>query len=188
MPIDNKVEIDTSGPAMDVDIPEEKDLSEIEQPEVKEEPTVRPVVEEKEAEDKTYENEREVKLEEKKEDSVKDDKEEELEKYSDGVQRRIAKLTHKWREAERQKDEALTYAQSQIKAKEAAEAKISKFEPEFFKNAEESVVNGLQAAKAKLAGLKSQLKLKADLKVLLQQLEKLVKISLLIKVKNITQN
>ena len=154
MPIDNKVDIDTSGPEMDVDIPEENNSAEIEQPEVKEEPTVRPVVEEKEAEDKTYENEREVKLEEKeekKEDPAKDDKEQELEKYSDGVQRRIAKLTHKWREAERQKDEALTYAQSQIKAKEAAEAKISKFEPEFFKNAEESVVNGLQAAKAKLA-------------------------------------
>jgi len=154
MPIDNKVDIDTSGPEMDVDIPEENNSAEIEQPEVKEEPTVRPVVEEKEAEDKTYENEREVKLEEKeekKEDPTKDDKEQELEKYSDGVQRRIAKLTHKWREAERQKDEALTYAQSQIKAKEAAEAKISKFEPEFFKNAEESVVNGLQAAKAKLA-------------------------------------
>ena len=33
-------------------------------------------------------------------------------RYSDGVQRRIAKLTHKWREAERQKDEALTYAKA----------------------------------------------------------------------------
>ena len=124
MPIDNKVDIDTSGPEMDVDIPEENNSAEIEQPEVKEEPTVRPVVEEKEAEDKTYENEREVKLEEeKKEDPEKDDKEKELEKYSDGVQRRIAKLTHKWREAERQKDEALTYAQAKIKAKEEAEKK-----------------------------------------------------------------
>ena len=151
MPIDNKVDLDTSGPAMDVDITEEKDLTEIEQPEVKEEPTVRPVVEEKEGEDKTYENEREVKLEEKKEEPEKEDKEQELEKYSDGVQRRIAKLTHKWREAERQKDEALNFAQSQIAAKKAVEDKISKYEPEFFKNAEDSVVNGLQAAKAKLA-------------------------------------
>ena len=108
--MDNKVDIDTSGPEMDVDIPEENNSEEIEQPEIKEEPTVRPVVEEKEekeGEDKTYENEREVKLEETKEDPEKDDKEKELEKYSDGVQRRIAKLTHKWREAERQKDEAL---------------------------------------------------------------------------------
>ena len=62
MPIDNKVDIDTSGPEMDVDIPEENNSTEIEQPEVKEEPTVRPVVEEKEGEDKTFENEREIKL------------------------------------------------------------------------------------------------------------------------------
>ena len=40
------VDIDTSGPSMDVDIAEEKDQTEIEQPEVKEELTVRPVVEE----------------------------------------------------------------------------------------------------------------------------------------------
>ena len=151
MPIDNKVDIDTSGPEMDVDIPEENNSEEIEQPEVKEEPTVRPVVEEKEGEDKTFENEREIKLEEKKEDSEKDNKEQELEKYSDGVQRRIAKLTHKWREAERQKEEALTYAQAQIKAKEEAEKKISRYEPEFFKNAEDSITNGLAAAQAKLA-------------------------------------
>ena len=138
---DNKlVDIDTSGPDTEVELEEiQTETSEVETP-----------TEDKEV-DKTFENEREIKLEEKKEDPEKDDKEKELEKYSDGVQRRIAKLTHKWREAERQKDEALTYAQSQIKAKEAAEAKISKFEPEFFKNAEESVVNGLQAAKAKLA-------------------------------------
>ena len=55
---------------------------------------------------KTYENEREVKL-----DDQKDNKEE-LEQYSDSVQKRIAKLTKKWREAERQKDEALTYAEN----------------------------------------------------------------------------
>jgi len=37
---------------------------------------------------------------------------EELEDYSDGVKKRIAKLTRKMREAERQKEEAITYAQS----------------------------------------------------------------------------
>jgi len=64
MPIDNKVDIDTSGPEMDVDIPEENNSAEIEQPEVKEEPTVRPVEDETVPEDKTHENEREIKLEE----------------------------------------------------------------------------------------------------------------------------
>ena len=53
------VDIDTSGPAMDVDIPEQKDEAAIEEKEVpKEESNVREVVEE----DKTYENERETKL------------------------------------------------------------------------------------------------------------------------------
>ena len=53
-------------------------------------------------EDKSYENEREVKLEEK----------DELKEYSDGVQKRIAKLTRKMREAERQREEAVQYAQN----------------------------------------------------------------------------
>ena len=49
--------------------------------------------------DKTFENERETKLEEK--------KDEELEDYSKGVQARIAKLTRKMREAERREKAAL---------------------------------------------------------------------------------
>ena len=36
----------------------------------------------------------------------------ELGEYSEGVQKRIAKLTRKMREAERQKEEAITYAQN----------------------------------------------------------------------------
>jgi len=83
--VNKTVDIDTSGPAMDVDVPEEKDQAEIEQPEVKEEPTVRPVVDEKVPEDQTYENEREVKLDDKK------DNKEELEQYSDSVQKKNSK-------------------------------------------------------------------------------------------------
>ena len=63
---ENKVDIDTSGPAMDVDIPEEQDAAEIEKPEVKEESTVRPVVEDT--------AETEVKVEEQKE-TPKEEKE-----------------------------------------------------------------------------------------------------------------
>ena len=134
------VDIDTSGPAMDVDLPEEKDQAEVEQPEVKENPAVRPV-----EEDKTYENEREIKLDDKKENT------EELEQYSDSVQKRIAKLTKKWREAERQKDEALSYAERTIKEKKQTEAKLEKMEPNFLSVSEESITPGVEAAKAKLA-------------------------------------
>ena len=143
--VNKTVDIDTSGPAMDVDVPEEKDQAEIEQPEVKEEPTVRPVVDEKVPEDQTYENEREVKL-----DDQKDNKEE-LEQYSDSVQKRIAKLTKKWREAERQKDEALTYAETVIKDKKETEEKLKKIEPNFLSVTEQSIESGIEAAKAKLA-------------------------------------
>ena len=89
----------------------------------------------------------EIKTEEKKEEPKKD----ELEEYSEGVQRRIAKLTKKWREAERQKDEALTYAERMILAKKEADSRISKLEPGFMKSTADSITSGLQAAQAKLA-------------------------------------
>ena len=161
MPIDNKVDIDTSGPAMDVDIPEEKDTAEIEQPEVKEEPTVRPVVEET----TETETETEIKVEEKKEEP-KEEKEKELEQYSDSVQRRIAKLTHKWREAQRQADEATEYAKAQIKLKEQAEAKISKLEPGYLQSTEDSITSGIQAAQAKLAAAREAQDLTAEAEAL----------------------
>jgi GH15 family glucan-1,4-alpha-glucosidase len=89
--------------------------------------------------------------EEKKEEPKKEEKEKELEQYSESVQRRIAKLTHKWREAQRQADDAAEFARAQIKLKEEAEQKISKLEPGFMKSTEDSIKSGLEAAKAQLA-------------------------------------
>src|SRR6056300_1333049 len=86
---------------------------------------------------------------EEKEEEKKEDKDKELENYSKDVQRRIAKLTHKWREAQRQADDASEYARAQIKLKEAAEAKISKLEPGYLKSTEDSITSGVQAAQAK---------------------------------------
>ena len=150
------VDLDTSGPAMDVDIPEKLDENEIVEKEtVKEEPTVRPVEDEKIPEDKTFENERETKLDEKKDDT-------ELKDYSESVQRRIAKLTKKWREAERQKDEAVTYAQSILKKQQDAESKLSKLQPDFVAVTEESINSGVAAAQAKLAAAREANDLKAE--------------------------
>ena len=152
------VDLDTSGPAMDVDVPETKEEDIVEEKEAPvEEPTVRPVVEEK-PEDKTYENERETKLEK------KDDTE--LEQYSDSVQKRIAKLTKKWREAERQKDEALTYAQSVLKKQKDAESKLSKLQPDFVAVTEESITSGVAAAQAKLAAAREANDLTAEAEAL----------------------
>ena len=149
------VDIDTSGPAMDVDIPEVKDETEIVEKEtVKEEPSVRPVEDEKIPEDKTFENERETKLDQKDDTELKD--------YSESVQRRIAKLTKKWREAERQKDEAVTYAQTILKKQKDAESKLSKLQPDFVAVTEESINSGVAAAQAKLAAAREANDLKAE--------------------------
>ena len=75
----------------------------------------------------------------------------ELEDYSKDVQRRIAKLTKKWREAERQKDEALKYAEVVKIEKEATLKRYSVLEGASVKDREARIASGLQAAKAKLS-------------------------------------
>ena len=147
------VDLDTSGPAMDVDVPETQEEDVIEQKEAPiEEPTVRAVEEKKESpvEDRH---------EEKKDDT-------ELEQYSDSVQKRIAKLTKKWREAERQKDEALTYAQTVLKKQKDAESKLSKLQPDFVAVTEESITSGVAAAQAKLAAAREANDLTAEAEAL----------------------
>ena len=148
MPEDDKqdlVDIDTSGPGAEVELEEEKVK------EVKEETT--------NEQDKTYENEREVKLEEKKEEpkveevkeeTKKEEPKEELEQYSEGVQKRIAKLTKKWREAERQKEAALDFARGGQTELSQLKTRMAKLEPSYVTAVENRVISGLAAAKSKL--------------------------------------
>ena len=49
----------------------------------------------------------------------------EVDQYSDSVKKRIDKLTYRMREAERQRDEALTYAQSVYKEKQNLQTRLS---------------------------------------------------------------
>ena len=92
-------------------------------------------------EDKSFENERETKLEENKD---------ELKEYSDGVQKRIAKLTRKMREAERQKEEAVAYAQSIKNKNDEMEGRMSKMDTSYVSEFESRVKTGLAAAKLAL--------------------------------------
>ena len=77
-------------------------------------------------------------------------KEEELEQYSEGVQKRIAKLTKKWREAERQREAALEYAKGVQDEHSKLKTKVSNLEPSYVNAMEGKVISGLQAAQAKL--------------------------------------
>ena len=95
------------------------------------------------AEDKTFENERETKLEKKEE-------KDELKEYSEGVQKRIAKLTRKMREAERQKEEALAFAQSVKNKNDEMEGRLSKIDSSYVSEFESRVKTSMAAAKLAL--------------------------------------
>jgi predicted phage tail protein len=95
------------------------------------------------AEDKTFENERETKLEKKEE-------KDELKEYSEGVQRRIAKLTRKMREAERQREEAIAFAEASKKEKEEIQSRLSKLDKTYVSEFEGRVKTSLAAAKLAL--------------------------------------
>ena len=137
MPEEKKtVELDTSGPEVNIDIEEKKDEAVIEQPEQETEATEQET-------DKTFENERETKLDEK--------KDSELEDYSRGVQARIAKLTRKMREAERREQAALDYAKGVEESKKQLESKFKKTDSDYIKKFETTISSGLEAAQKELA-------------------------------------
>ena len=79
-----------------------------------------------------------------------EEKKDELKEYSEGVQKRIAKLTRKMREAERQKEEAIAYAESIKRDKETVEGRLSKLDKTYVSEFESRVKTNLAAAKLAL--------------------------------------
>ena len=88
--------------------------------------------------------------EEKPVEEKKEEKKDELKEYSEGVQKRIAKLTRKMREAERQREEAIAFAESAKKDKEAMEGRLSKLDKNYVSEFESRVKTNLAAAKLAL--------------------------------------
>jgi hypothetical protein len=152
MPDENKtVDIDTSGPDVDVELETSTPETDVSIPEEKE--TVR------EASTSTQETSNEKQETEGKEG---EDQKDELEVYSKDVQRRIAKLTKKWREAERQKEEAITYARAQKQQADSISKRYSSLETSSVKEREARIVSGLQAAQAKLAAARESQDLSSE--------------------------
>ena len=131
-PLDKMVDIDTSGPDVDVTV---------------EEPKEEEVIETKEEEPRITEVEKEepVKEETKTEDDSK------LEDYSKGVQSRIAKLTRKMREAERREEAAVRYAQALEDKRKIDQERFQKVDADYNKRFEESVKTGMDSAQKDLA-------------------------------------
>ena len=132
---DPKVDLDTSGPEVEVNLPEEKAEEVVNTTEAPKEETV---------ETKQEETVKEVKKEQKKDDQT-------LENYSQGVQSRIAKLTRKMREAERREAAALDYAKGVEESRKALQQRFDRTDAQYFKKFETSINAGLEAAQKELA-------------------------------------
>jgi len=137
MPTEEKmVDLDTSGEGAEIKLEEQKDESVVNTEAPKEEaeaPKEEPV---------------ETKQEEKEEPKKQD---EQLEDYSKGVQARIAKLTRKMREAERQRDAATEYAKAVEQKRQALEKRFETTDANYIKKFETSIKSGLEAAEKELA-------------------------------------
>ncbi len=73
---------------------------------------------------------------------------EELEQYSEGVKKRIAKLTKKWREAERQREAALEYAKGVQDESTKLKTRVSNLEPSYVNAMEGKVKTGTSSSKS----------------------------------------
>ena len=106
-----------------------------------EQPEEKPEIEIAEAPGTTHAETEEVKTEQK----------EELSEYSESVKKRIAKLTHKMREAERQKEEAIEYAKRQTADADKYRRRYESLDGDYTKEFEKRVTSGTEAIKTKLA-------------------------------------
>ena len=124
------VDIDTSGPETEVNLPEE------------------PVQETAPAEQETVKVET---VEEKPETETETKSDEELEDYSKGVQSRIAKLTRKMREAERREQAAVEYAKAVEQKRQIDQERFNKVDSDYTKKFEDNVKLGMDSAQKELA-------------------------------------
>ena len=126
---DIQVDLDTSGPEVDVSVEETKEEAVVDTaPETTEQETV-------------------------KEEKVIDEKQEDekLEDYGKGVQSRIAKLTRKMREAERREAAAVEYAAAVEAKRKQDQERFSKVDSDYSAKFEENVKSGMDMAQEKLS-------------------------------------
>jgi hypothetical protein len=155
------VDIDTSGPGAEVELPEEK-VKSVEQEETNAETDSKDSTQPDDSSEKSdkqpdvqdSEQKTEVQVEPEESETVteepKEDQKKEIDEYGKGVKKRIAQLTKKMREAERQRDEAVSYTQRVMKEKDDLSSKVSKLDTGYASEMENRIKSSLAAAQAKL--------------------------------------
>ena len=143
------VDIDTSGPEVDVTVPESKEEV-VTETETHEETTQdSPITDDTPEKSDERVDVRDSEDDQKQSPAKEDEK---LEEYSRGVQNRISKLTRKMREAERREAAALDYAQAVESNRKEMESHFVKRDSVSNKKLEESVKTGMESAEKELAG------------------------------------
>ena len=118
--------------AQDVAVPEKKPEGEVEVTEEKKQESPKELIQEETTKEETPKQESE------------------LDEYSEGVKKRIAKLTKRMRESERQRDEATKYAQSVLREQKSLKERLSKLDTGYVSEMESRITSSLEAAKSKL--------------------------------------
>ena len=140
------VDIDTTGPGADVDLPEDTVNIDKETKEPINEETIK---DSPKPDDTSEKSDVESDVQDSKPEKVSEDQK--LEDYSRGVQGRIAKLTRKMREAERREAAALDYAQAVESQRKTMASRFQKADSEYVKKLETSVKTGMESAQKELA-------------------------------------
>ncbi len=182
MPKDNEpkvVDLDDSGPGAQVTFPEEKQVEEKES----NEPIIETIEDsnksdntpEKSDESVDVRNEQKQELKEGGEvkeeaveqgDNKQSDNSKAVEEYSEGVKKRIAKLTKKMREAERQKEEAIQYARRVTAEKNELGKTATSLDKNYTQEMEGRIASSIAAAQSKLAIAREQGDAKAEVEAL----------------------
>ena len=182
MPEDDKktVDLDTSGPGARVELPEtESENDKTYENEVKKneanvvyddqpDNTPEKSVEQSNVRDEKNEGGEVTQEADKNEGDQQQSNEKAVEEYSEGVKKRIAKLTKKMREAERQKEEALRYAQNIKRERDQYESAATHLDKNYASEMEGRISSSIAAAQAKLAAARQNEDSKAEVEALTQ--------------------
>lgn len=175
---DKTVELDVTGPGANVELPEiENDTDKTFENEVKkneanitydtepndtpEKPDEQPVLRDEKNEGGEVVQKTSEEGSDKQPGNIKD-----VEEYSEGVKKRIAKLTKKMREAERQKDEALRFAENVKRERDQFKTAATSLDRNYATEMEGRITSSLSAAQAKLAAARTNEDSKAEVEAL----------------------
>ena len=160
------VDIDTSGPGAEVELdvkqPESNEIEvSNEKNNVKSIDTVAESNEQTDVKADKQETENKDQGTEIKSDDTENKKE--LEDYSEGVKKRIAKLTKKMREAERQREAAIEYARKIQSEKDSLSGRLTKLDTGYVSEMEKRIKSSMESAAARLAQARTDGDLKAEI-------------------------